>query len=250
MGLRVYGWRPSSLDHRDFIYEPTITTLPVEVDLRPENPPIYDQGQLGSCTANAIAAHLDFNRHKQGEAFIEPSRLFIYYNERLHDGTVTQDAGSTIRESVQAVKTYGACPETEWPYVISQFTKSPASSCYTDATKYEDLTYLRVNRTVNDMKSCLAEGFPFVIGISVYESFEGETASKTGIIPMPSKSEQVLGGHALCVVGYITLNKKSYWIFRNSWGTSWGSSGYGFLPQAYLMNSGLSSDFWTLRKVS
>lgn len=236
------GWKRDLPDFRDLIYAPIVTNPPLSIDLRSECPPIYDQGQLGSCTANAIAGHLDFNRKKQGEVFISPSRLFIYYQERLLEDTVDSDSGASIRDSVKVVKQFGAPPETDWPYDINQFETEPPVKAYSDALTYKDMTYQRITRSVNDMKSCLTEGYPFVAGISVYDSFESN--AKTGKVPMPKKSEKLLGGHAILIVGYTA----GEWIFRNSWG-NWGAAGYGFLPQAYLINSGLSSDFWSLRLV-
>lgn len=247
----AYGWVRELPDQRDFHFLalPTVN-LPISVDLRPQMVPVYDQGQLGSCTANAIAAHLDFNRKKQGEPTINPSRLFIYYNERLAQNTIRSDSGATIRESVKAVVNYGACPETEVPYDISKFTKKPSKTAYSDAIKCKALQYMKVARDVIDMKTCLADGLPFVIGISVYDSFESSAVAKTGMMPMPTKKESVLGGHAVLVVGYKTINNEPYWIVRNSWGTAWGDKGYFYMPQAYLMDAGLSSDFWTLETVN
>lgn len=241
-----YGWIKDSPDNRDLVFEPKVTSTPVSIDLRVQCPPIYNQGELGSCTANAIAAALDFQRVRQHEPLISPSRLFIYYNERKDDGTVKEDAGATIRESVKAVKSYGACPEVEWPYIINKFTSKPTKQAYKDALNYEDLTYRRISPVVNDMQSCLAGGAPFVIGISVYQSFESSEAASTGMIPMPQSNEQLLGGHAVLCVGY---EGNGQWICRNSWGTDWGDRGYFFLPQEYLLGANLASDFWTLEQV-
>jgi C1A family cysteine protease len=238
-----FGWKPSLPDFRDVPYEaPEMGLLPKEVDLRPQCPAVYNQGQLGSCTANAIAAHLDFNRHKQGEQFIYPSRLFIYYQERFLEDTVDSDSGASIRDSVKVVKQYGAPPESEWPYLINNFELEPTEEAYTDALNYEDLSYLAVGDLLS-MKSCLAERFPFVTGITVYESFMGATET----VPIPDKRENVLGGHAVMIVGYD--DTKECFILRNSWGADWALSGYVYIPYAYLTNPGLSSDRWTLRKV-
>jgi len=241
--MYYYGWKPSIPDQRDLLYAPTNIKLPESVDLRSLCPPVYNQGQLGSCTANAVAGALDFERHKQDESFIGPSRLFIYYNERMDDGTVKSDAGATIRESVKAVSKYGACPEVEWPYQIKNFTEKPAPPCYTDAIKYEVLIYHRVS--AQDIKEVLATGRPVVIGISVYESFESPTVASTGLVPMPKPNEQLMGGHAVLVVGY----EQDKYIVRNSWGDQWGDKGYFYLPQEYLSNPFLASDFWTLMEV-
>lgn len=237
-----FGWKPDKPDIRDVYFAtPEMGTLPTSVDLRPQCPPVYDQGQLGSCTANAIAAHLDFNRNEQKEKLIFPSRLFIYFNERSDDGDVNSDGGSSIRESAKTVAKNGACPESEWPYNTKLFTVRPAQVCYTDGVKYEALKYFRLKQTEADMKGCLAQGFPFVCGVTVYESFE----ASDGAVPMPSTSENLMGGHAILIVGYT----QDEWIFRNSWGTSWGYSGYGTLPKDYLLNPDLSDDRWTLRSV-
>jgi C1A family cysteine protease len=248
--IHKYGWVKDLPDQRDYIYKiVTPVKLPPMVDLRSGLSPVYDQGELGSCTANAISAHLDFDRKKQGEQFISPSRLFIYYNERKDQGTVCSDSGATIRESIKTVVKAGACPEADWPYDTNQFTHKPTKQCYTDAVKYEGLTYQSIPRNVSIMQQCLAGGLPFVIGISVYDSFESSAVSKSGIVPMPANSEQLLGGHAVLVVGYTIKNKAPYWIVRNSWGESWGDKGYFYLPQKYLLDANLSSDFWVLQTV-
>lgn len=243
-----YGWHPDLPDQRDheFLALP-VAVLPPAIDLRANCSPVYDQGQLGSCTANAIAACLDYDRFKQKEKFINPSRLFIYYNERKDQGTLESDSGSSIRESAKAVKNYGACPESEWKYDINQFTVTPGYKAYTDAVKYEALVYQRITRNLTDMKTCIYDGYPFVIGFTVYDSFEGSEVAKAGMMTMPLKDEKVLGGHAVMVVGYD--DDKQWFIVRNSWGSGWGDKGYFYMPYAYLMNKKLSSDFWTLRRV-
>lgn len=245
-----FGWIKDLPDQRDYIYKVTAPVqLPAEVDLRSKMPTVYDQGQLGSCTANAIAAHLDFDRQKQGESMITPSRLFIYYNERKDQNTVKSDSGASIRESVKTIVKMGACPESEWTYDINKFTKKPLKQCFTDAVKYEGLTYQKVLPNVTTMKQVLASGLPFTIGFTVYESFESDAVASNGIMPMPKSSEAVLGGHAVLVVGYTTKNGQNYWIVRNSWGADWGDKGYFYMPEQYLLNADLASDFWVLQTV-
>ena len=248
MVMHRYGWRPDLPDQRDRFFLDRVTTLPPSVDLRSGMPPVYDQGDLGSCTANAVSAALDFDRHKQGKPFETPSRLFVYYNERKDDGDISTDAGASIRESVKAVTHYGACPEKEWPYNIAKFTAKPTAKCYKDATGYECLSYLSVAQAAIALKSSLALGFPVVVGITVFESFESEQVAGTGEVPMPGPGEALLGGHAVVCCGYDDATQK--WLVRNSWGASWGGplQGYCHMPYAYLTNPGLSSDFWTIRK--
>ncbi len=242
----TFGWLPDVPDGRDYLYTPVKVNIPDSVDLRSQMPAIYDQGNLGSCTANAVAAALDFQRARQAEHFITPSRLFIYYNERKDQHTIREDSGASIRESVKAVKHYGACPESEWKYDIEKFTHKPSKPCYTAALKYEDLLYIRVNQSLGDIQNALASGNAVVVGINVYESFESDAVANSGNVPMPNvSSEQLLGGHAVLVVGY--ENEK--WIVRNSWGVDFGDRGYCYLPFPYLTNPKLSGDFWTLTKV-
>ncbi len=247
-----FGWNPDLPDHRDFMYAaptPILQNIPASADLTGQCPAVYDQGQLGSCTANAIAAAFQFDEMKQKEADVfAPSRLFIYYEERALEGTVNEDSGAQIRDGIKVTASNGVCPETEWPYDVGKFTQKPSQKCFSDAKKYKSVTYQRLIQDQNTMKGCLAEGFPFVFGITVYESMMTSDVAKTGIVPMPTTQEKVLGGHAIMAVGFD--DKTQRFKFRNSWGTGWGDSGYGYLPYAYLMDQNLASDFWTIRAVT
>lgn len=244
--FKKYGWQRDLPDQRDFKYAALASiTLPSFVDLRSKGqlPAVYDQGQLGSCTANAVAGASEFLWMKVGQK-ITPSRLFIYYNERVIEGTVKQDSGASLRDGIKTLSQYGVVPESEWPYVISKFANKPTAKVYADAVKHKALVYRSVSQNLTDMKSVLASGYPFVIGISVYESFESDAVAASGIVPMPAQNEQLMGGHALLVVGY--RNSTSSFIVRNSWGSNWGEKGYCHIPFSYLLNSDLADDFWVV----
>ncbi len=246
-----YGWLPDLPDQRDLVYlapRPLLAKLPAKADLRKQCPLVYDQGQLGSCTANAIGAAFEFGllRQSQAKDFM-PSRLFIYYNEREIEHSVNSDSGAMIRDGMKTVNKQGVCPENMWPYNIEMFANEPSPNCYTNALNHQVLSYHRVTRNLNQMKSCLADGYPFVFGFTVYESFEAATVAKTGKLNMPKKGEATVGGHAVMAVGYDGASKR--FIVRNSWGTSWGLSGYFTMPFDYLMEGNLSDDFWTIRLV-
>jgi C1A family cysteine protease len=249
-----FGWRRDLPDARDYMlldHEALMpaAALPSSVDLRPQCPPIYDQGNLGSCTANSIGAGVQFLQMKQQIPNFIPSRLFIYYQERLDQGDVAHDTGASIRESAKAVAKYGAPPETEWPYVISQFAQTPPANVYADALQTRVTQYLSVSQNSHQMKSCLAGGFMIHVGFSVYSSFETAAVAQTGVAPMPNfATEQLLGGHAVAVVGYDDASDT--WLCRNSWGTGWGMRGYFTMPYAYLTNPNLAGDCWTLREVT
>src|SRR5438034_1855762 len=136
-------------------------------------PPVYDQGQLGSCTANSIGAILEFNELKQGETdAAPPSRLFIYYNERAMEGTISQDSGAEIRDGIKSVAQLGAPPETSWPYVITKFARKPPAKAYRDARKHQAIRYARVVQSEMGIQNVLAAGYPISFGFTVYESFE------------------------------------------------------------------------------
>jgi C1A family cysteine protease len=248
--VQWYGWVPDLPDQRDFLYAapaPYQAKTPPSVDLRKKCPPVYDQGQLGSCTANAIAGAIHFDQRKAGLKQFTPSRLFIYYNERAMEGTINSDSGAQIRDGIKSVATLGAPPEPDWPYNIATFTQKPPDKAYTDARQHLVVLYQRLIQDLNTFKGCLASGFPFVFGFTCYESFESKTVAKSGILPMPESGEKVVGGHAVLCVGYD--DKSRTFLIRNSWGKDWGLKGYFKMPYAYLTNRSLASDLWTIRSV-
>jgi len=250
--IQRYGWIPDLPDARDHLYAtpPSVLgALPAKVDMRQLCPPVYDQGQLGSCTGNAIAGAVQFGRMKEKlvDKDLVPSRLFIYYDERVTEHTTSQDSGAQIRDGIKSVAKQGVCFESgpqSWPYNIKNFAEEPPPPCYEAALKNQIVQYSRLVPTLTQLKGCLAHGFPFVFGFTVYESFEGADVAKTGIVPMPG-NDHAIGGHAVMAVGYDDSQQR--FIVRNSWGTGWGMAGYFTIPYAYLTDRGLASDFWTIR---
>lgn len=243
-----YGWIRDLPDLRDARLEvAAITSLPSSADLStsPHMPAVYDQGQLGSCTGNAIAAAVDFDNHRQTSKFLDPSRLWIYYQERLIEGTVAQDSGGQIRDGVKSVAQLGVCPESDWPYVISTFAQAPPQQDYTAALQDRALTYQAPPQVLWPLKSVLTGGTPIVFGFTVYSAFESQQVAQTGIVPMPSPSDKVLGGHAVMLVGYDDAVDR--FRVRNSWGPEWGQNGYFEIPYQYVTSGSLASDFWVIQ---
>lgn len=254
--VQGFGWVPDLPDARDFLYsapEAVLTKLPKKVDLRREFPPVYDQGHLGSCTANAIGAAFQYGQRKQKQKDFMPSRLFVYYNERVVEGTVNEDSGAMLRDGMKVCAKLGVCPEHsrppaagDWPYDVSKFAVKPPAACYRVALRYQLLRYQRVTQSLAQMKGCLAQGYPFVFGFAVYEGFESAEVARTGDVPLPAPGERLLGGHAVVAVGYDDAAQRFF--IRNSWGARWGKKGYGTMPYAYLADADLAADFWTIRQ--
>lgn len=254
-----YGWRRDRPDIRDFKFERLVslkafrtTALPTHVYLRRFCTEVTDQGQLGSCTANALTNLLEYNECANGRGgaqFKYLSRLFVYYNERVIEQTVTQDAGAEIRDGIKSLAASGVCPENEWPYIENQFASKPSDQCYTDGTPYKIHSYYALS-TLDDLRTSLANGNPFVFGFTVFESFESDAVANTGIVPMPQSNEQILGGHAVMAMGYNDAQQR--FLVKNSWGTNWGLKGelggYFTIPYAYLTDPNLASDFWVVIK--
>ena len=241
--LRVNKAEPHASDVHPWCHQPMLLSapkIPANVDLRSKMPPIIDQGQLGSCSACAFAGSYGFV--KQG--FIG-SPLFCYYNERVVGKYgVNIDSGSTLSVGVASLKQYGMCLESLWPYDITKFADKPSTNAYNDAVIRKIKTANKVSVNVNSMKNILASGLPIVVGFEVYTSFMSATVARTGVVPQPGAREQLLGGHAVVVVGY--NDSTSRFLCRNSWGTSWGSSGYFTIPYTYLGSSKYAGDFWVI----
>jgi C1A family cysteine protease len=244
-----HGWQPDLPDHRDIKYAvPThLLTTPPSIDLRSKCPSVYDQGDLGSCTANAIAAAIEFDLLKQKLPNFIPSRLFIYFNERAMEGTIASDSGAQIRDGIKSVNVKGVCHENTWPYIEDKFTIPPSSKAYGEAWHHKTVSYQSITQNQAQIKGCLAAGYPIVFGFTVYDAFESEKVATTGILNLPAPNESVVGGHAVLIVGYNDTAQR--FIVRNSWGSNWGLKGYFTIPYAYVTNSDLADDFWTIKVV-
>ena len=258
--LGKYRWLPDPPDSRDHIYQlNTSLTLAPVVDLRQYCSPIEDQGNIGSCTGNAIAGQIELLDRKVGKN-LDVSRLFIYYEERVLEGSVRYDAGAYIRDGIKVCYTKGAPLESLWPYATNKFATKPPTAAYTDALKRKVTGYQRCTN-FDAVKNALAAGNPVVIGFSVYDSFEGAWGdiphgqAGSGIMPFPNTStETLLGGHAVCIVGYddtmpVAGKANGRFIVRNSWGTSWGDAGYFYMPYDVIKTTSMSSDFWLISAV-
>ena len=267
---RKFGWIRDSWDERDFKYSPKFRLLNLKrtVDLRSLLfPPIYDQLSTSSCTSNAWIAVVEYVRNLDKKRYVELSRLFHYWCERLKEGTATIDGGAMIRTGIKVLVKQGVCPESMFEFSPENLFKVPPSHCFEIAALFQSLQYQKIRQGEYDLKSSIAEGYPIVFGAKIYDSFMSEHTAKTGIVSMPKSGERCIGGHAIVKVGYTidgiaavhskgtalllseeekAINK--WWIVRNSWSSKWGDNGHCYIPFDYTMNYALASDFWKVTK--
>jgi len=256
------GWVRDLPDPRDQMYSAPLAALkalPNRVDLTPDFA-AYDQGRIGSCTANALAGAVQFDRlkNRQSPSF-ELSRLFIYFNERRVEGHIANDSGAQLRDGIKTLQKLGVCPERDWPYDDtpaeyeggpfprgSKPAEEPSRKSYQDAHKYVITNYQRLTPVLSQLQGCLAAGFPFVFGFTVFQRWYAKNP-RPAVIPLPSANDRAVGGHAVMCVGY--NNRTGLFKIRNSWGPRVGRKGYFFMPYAYLTGGNLASDFWVINAV-
>ncbi|UJR16844.1 hypothetical protein I4U23_003743 [Adineta vaga] len=225
--------------------------LPHKVDLRSDMTPVEDQSRIGSCVANCLAGAYEYLTKKSDRGNTDVSRLFIYYNGRARDGrskTLT-DSGCTMTSAIEALEEFGTCLESIWPYNIPDVNTRPSDRAYQEAKNHKITEALQIEINLNEMKSCLAQGFPFAFGLRLFKSFD--KASTTGVVPAPNASDRTRsshGCHALLAVGYSDHSRS--FIVRNSWGADWGDGGYCYIPYDYMTNPDLCFDAWAVRKLS
>lgn len=247
--IQGYGWLPDLPDHRDLklsVTREAVSAIKSKVDLTTSAnmPKVWDQGQLGSCTANGSGLCYAYTAKKDGHWVGVPSRLWIYYQERVLEGTVDQDSGAQVRDALKVLANLGVPPENLWAYDIKLFAEKPPQEAYDSATKHHALKYYAVSQDSTSIRSCLSQGYPITYGFSVYNSFESNKVADTGVVPMPGGKDYVVGGHCVAIVGYDDATQ--YFKCRNSWG-DWGDSGNFYMPYAYILDPNLCDDFWTVR---
>lgn len=255
---RKYQLRKQTHDPLDYKFEDIAKTgkMPAFADLRDLMPEIFDQGQLGSCTANSTTA---YDMYLHGNK-IELSRLFQYFMTRKIENTIYEDSGASNRDAVKSVAKNGICEERYWIYDINKFTLTPTNEAVSNAQMYKSVTYHSVKGLTQIKQAIALHKLPVVLGMEVFESFEGEDIAKDGIMIMPKEGENNLGGHSTLVVGYVDnikdlpekyaklfqgIKTKGFLIVRNSWGKDWGDKGYFYMPYEYITKH--TFDLWTMQ---
>ena len=259
---RRYGAKASVTDHRDksllFSRVKAPKIIPPSFGIEEFCGAVKDQGSQGSCTGHGACSLNEFITRKFRPKLaptLSPS--FVYYLERQMEGTLGQgDCGAMVRTSVQVLAQFGACLLVEELYDPNDFSTAPTALEIQDGAFYRLGSYVSIGNNIMAMKASMLSGYPFVIGISVYDSFESDAAAASGLIPYPNvTTENLLGGHeVLCGVAYddsiVCPNSpnKGAFKFQNSWGTSWGNKGFGYISYDYLADVNLTSDVWMAQR--
>jgi C1A family cysteine protease len=247
---RVLNWKRQPSDGRDLKSVRHLSapvTLPPNFELDKQIP-VYDQFNIGSCTANSACACFRFETAQvQGDFSFDPSRLFQYYNSRLLQGWENEDSGAYIRDAFKAMNKYGLALEKTWPYVTGEFATKPSDAAYTEALNNVTVKYASVNQNETEIKQTLLSGAAISFGFNVYDSFFGSWENTTGVMPIPKKTEGLQGGHAVTIIGYD--DSKKCFLIQNSWGTDWGLNGKFWMPYSFLLNPNESDDFWCIQEV-
>lgn len=244
--IQRYGWKPSLRELADVKYSiGKPVPIPSEVELRPDFPSVYNQLLTSSCTGNMGAGIYQYGLKQAGLPDFMPSRLEIYYNARMNEGSTNRDSGAEIKDVLKGMNKLGVCSEKTWSF-NNPVTKKPSDAAYLEAKSNIIHNYATLNNTnLDELRHCLAHKFPIGFGFTVYSSFETEEVAKSGTVLFPTDSEWVVGGHAVILVGY--NDKLQIFYVRNSWGADWGDEGYFTMPYKYVCNPSLAADFWMLR---
>lgn len=260
---RKYPLIRQTEDERDLqVTIPITEELPDKIDLRENCPPVFDQGNIGSCTSQAgVGAYMMLK-----DTDILHSRLYLYFKERFLEDAIDEDNGATMRSIGKALHKFGVCTEKMHPYISSKFKNTPTEQADKEAENYKINAYKKLSN-INQIKEYLVKKQqPVMIGMEIYSSFESRGVIQTGIVPMPKKDERFLGGHAVLIVGYddnfgknkvkkgflnslfrmfaSPNNNNGYFIVRNSWGEGFGDDGYFYLSYEFMKEH--TFDYWVI----
>lgn len=232
-------------------------------------PPITRQGNIGSCTAHALAAALEHDQIQQGRSSSThyPSLLQLYYSEREIRGSINEDVGAQLADGIRVLYETGTCSEALWPYSDDTllYKVKPSDACFAEAARNRDqqgIAHSRVAPNIESIKHVHNRGYSVLLGIQVYKDFDSSEFAQSALAKLPAPDETSTGGHALLSVGYddrefLTTSwgetranpHYRHLIVRNSWGNAWGDKGYFYLPYDYV-NPSRVYEVWVVRKTT
>lgn len=222
--------------------------LPARVDLRPLCSPVEDQGQIGSCAANAVVGAMEYHQRRRNAPTTDLSRLFVYYNARQLANREQEDCGTFIHHAMAAVLAHGACPESMWPYQPAIWATRPTESCYRAATEFEAVSFARAPLGLAS-KAAVAMGLPVVFGANLPAELLQVEGARGGWIQVPSSGWPAPGGgHAMLIVGYD--DESGTWTVRNSWGSAWGDAGHVHVPYEVMARYAMPTQFWVIGEIN
>jgi len=216
-----------------------VVPIPVSFDFTKSMSPVRNQGDEGTCVAFAsVVGVKEFQDKKEYRKLIRLSPRFLYSLCKKFDGAPSEE-GTYPRIAMKVLLNYGVCHESFWPYAPHQ-KSLPLKGADIDAKRFKIKAYARIESLIEMKRSLLVNG-PFLAGVKVYKSWFNKNVERSGFVPMPKRNEQLMGGHAICIVGYD--DKLELFKFKNSWGQNWADNGYGYLPYAYMKK--YCSDSWS-----
>ncbi len=233
---------PADEEHRGPV---SFAPLPGQVDLHAQMPPVRNQGQRGTCVSFATTA---VHEYLLGQRYPQDSlsEQYLYWDCKRND--LYPGAGTFIHVAMNCLARDGQCTETAWPYNPNPVNGNegqdpPPPAAISGAGSYRITGTSKLPaRSVQDLKTCLAQNSPIAFAVPVFTYWFTEPLRSSGDIRMPLQGDKQEGGHAMCMVGYSddpTVPGGGYFIIRNSWGTGWAgksavAAGYARLPYAYM----------------
>lgn len=250
LGRRLDGCRFGAPSPKDYIATPRAGAIARKVDLRADQSPVEDQGQLRSCTANATCAALEYYRKKHGQPATHVSRLFAYFNARRMIGAVAQDSGAYVSEALASLLAFGTPDAALWADDPASFAREAPTHVYQAALANQPPEYARVEAG-DGVRGALAQAIPVIFGMALPMRCFEEAGAK-GRFPAPTDAERAQpaanAGHAMLAVGY-DLDEDTF-LIRNSWGATWGEKGYARMPAKVLAEFAHPTSYWILGKLS
>ena len=213
--------------------------LPAAVDLRAPWWTINNQENTGSCvgwaTADGVSRWHMVKAGKITQAQLLSPR-YIWMASKETDTITTrpesfiEGAGTTLKAAVDVARKYGLALMDDLPFQIqTKMYTGNENAFYASCAQRKVAAYFNLHKDLASWKTWLAGTGPILAAFNVDSSWDNAAANNGNIDTF--HPDTVRGGHAICIVGYRADGR---FIVRNSWGTSWGVNGFGYLHPDYI----------------